>query len=201
MRSAERQGGSDVAARTVAELVRAAADGDQAAWDEIVERFTGLVWGVARSHRLSPADASDVSQTVWLRLVEHLGRLREPEALAGWIATTTRHECLRTLRASGRELPDEDLTGGTGPERPDTGPGPEATVVGAERRALVWEALGRLSLRCRTLLRALATSPDASYTEIAAALDMPIGSIGPTRGRCLQHLRRELAPTGALLED
>jgi RNA polymerase sigma factor (sigma-70 family) len=183
----------------VADLVRAAGEGSQQAWDEIVERFAGLVWGVARSHRLAPADAADVSQTVWLRLVEHLGRLREPEALAGWIATTTRHECLRTLRRAGRELPD-DLSESSA-ERADPRPGPEVLAMRAERRAIVWEALGRLSVRCQTLLRALAVSPDASYSEISSALDMPVGSIGPTRGRCLERLRRQLVGTGALAAD
>jgi RNA polymerase sigma factor (sigma-70 family) len=186
-------------ASPVADLVHAAADGDQRAWDEIVERFAGLVWSVARSHRLGPADAADVSQTVWLRLVEHLHRLREPEALAGWIATTTRHECLRTLRRAGRELPD-DLSDAAA-ERADPQPGPEALVVRAERRAIVWEALSRLSHRCQTLLRALATAPDASYAEISSALDMPIGSIGPTRGRCLEHLRRALPGGGSIATD
>src|SRR3712207_2389612 len=98
-----------VANRPVAELVHAAAAGDQDAWGALVERYASLVWNVARAHRLDVADASDVSQTVWLRLVEHLDRLRQPEALAGWLATTTKHECLRTIRRAGREIPDDEL--------------------------------------------------------------------------------------------
>src|SRR4051812_7204185 len=93
----------------VAELVRAAAEGDQAAWNRLVDRYNGLVWSVARSFRLSPADASDVVQTSWLRLVEHLGRLQEPERVGSWLATTARRECLRTLRQSARQLPTEEL--------------------------------------------------------------------------------------------
>src|SRR4051812_31229099 len=93
----------------VAELVRAAADGDQVAWDELVDRYNGLVWSVARSHRLSSVDASDVVQTTWLRLVEYLGRLQDPERVGAWLATTARRESLRTLRQSARLLPTEEL--------------------------------------------------------------------------------------------
>src|SRR3954470_24288197 len=93
----------------VAELVRAAADGDQAAWHGLVDRYNGLVWSVARAHRLSTVDASDVVQTTWLRLVEHLGRLQDPERVGAWLATTARRECLRTLRHSARQVPTEEV--------------------------------------------------------------------------------------------
>jgi len=182
---------------TVARLVAAAADGDQVAWDSLVTRYAGLVWSIARSHRLGPSDAADVSQTVWLRLVEHLRSLRDPEHVGGWLATTTRHECLRVIRRAGRELPDEDAAGEL-PVSPDQSP--EWLVLSDESRRLVWLALGRLSPRCQTLLRVISESPDVSYAEIAAALDMPIGSIGPTRMRCLEHLRRQLVDDGALSE-
>ncbi len=182
---------------TVAALVAAAADGDQVAWDSLVTRYAGLVWSIARSHRLGPADAADVSQTVWLRLVEHLRSLRNPEHVGGWLATTARHECLRVIRRAGRELPDEDAAVEL-PISPDQSP--EWLVLSDESRRLVWLALGRLSTRCQTLLRALSASPDSSYADIAAALDMPIGSIGPTRMRCLEHLRRQLVTDGAMSE-
>jgi RNA polymerase sigma factor (sigma-70 family) len=180
----------------VEELVAAAAKGDQAAWTELVERYSGLVWGVARSYRLSTADASDVAQTVWLKLVEHLPALREPAAVPGWLATTTRHESLRTIRRSGRELPTDSspMDERTVSNEPD----PAAVVERAATRVEVGLALDRLSLRCRTLLRALATWPDASYAQVSAALDIPIGSIGPTRGRCLEHLRAALLALGAV---
>lgn len=179
----------DAGVADLSDLVRAAGQGDQHAWDGLVERFAGLVWHVARGHRLSEADAADVSQTVWLRLVESLPRLREPAALGGWLSTTTRHECLRLLRRSGREVSDAeiDLTGKASDDQT-----PEAAVEAGERRLAVRRALDRLPIRCQSLLRALAVNPDSSYIEISAALDMPVGSIGPTRGRCLEQLRRSL---------
>jgi RNA polymerase sigma factor (sigma-70 family) len=162
--------------------------GDSGAWDEIVSRYSGLVWSVPRGFALSMADAADVSQTTWLRLVEHLGRLREPEHLGGWLATTARHECLRTLRKGGREVvpfdADIDIESGE--------PTPEAVVLHDERDRLVWLSLGEIPQRCQVLLRALSTSPPPSYDEVSAALGMPIGSIGPTRARCLDHLKKRL---------
>jgi RNA polymerase sigma factor (sigma-70 family) len=174
----------------VAELVRAAGAGDQGAWNSLVDRYSGLVWHIARGHRLGDADASDVAQTVWLRLVESLPRLREPAAVGGWLATTARNESLRLLRRSGREIVEADL--GLEATPADDSYSPEAVVEAHERRDLVRHALDQLPLRCQTLLRALAFSPDDSYADISAALDMPVGSIGPTRGRCLDRLRQGL---------
>ena len=173
---------------TTAELVGAAGAGDNEAWNALVERYARLVWSVARGFALSAADAADVSQTTWLRLVEHLGRLREPEALGGWLASTARHECLRVLRKSGREIvgfdADIDIESGE--------PTPEAVVLDSERDRLLWQSLGEISQRCQVLLRALATTPAPSYQDVSAALGMPVGSIGPTRARCLDHLKKRL---------
>lgn len=193
------QGGVAVGESDVAELVRAAARGDQPSWDRLVERYAGLVWHIARAHRLSSPDAADVAQTVWLRLVESLPRLRDPAAVGGWLATTTRNECLRVIRMSGREVADDSVALADAPA--DERHSPEAVVELGEDRDLVRRALDRLSLRCRTLLRALAYAPERSYAEISSALDMPIGSIGPTRGRCLDHLRRELSASGVLATE
>jgi len=167
----------------VAELVRAAADGDQAAWHGLVDRYNGLVWSVARAHRLSTVDASDVVQTTWLRLVENLGRLQDPERVGAWLATTARRECLRTLRHSARQVPTEEVPEVTADGRVD------AALLVQERDRALWQAFGGLSERCQTLLRILVADPPPSYEEIGAALDMPIGSIGPTRQRCLDRLR------------
>jgi len=179
-----------VSSTDVALLVQRAGQGEQDAWDSLVDRFSALLWHVARAHRLGDADAADVVQTVWLRLLESLPRLREPAALPGWLVTTTRHECLRTLRRSGRELPDDDID--LVADRATDERGPEAVLEQAESGELVRRALTRLSLRCQLLLRALAYTPERSYADVSASLDMPIGSIGPTRGRCLAHLRRSL---------
>jgi RNA polymerase sigma factor (sigma-70 family) len=167
----------------VAELVRAAADGDQAAWQELVDRYNGLVWSVARAHRLSTVDASDVVQTTWLRLVEHLSRLQDPERVGAWLATTARRECLRTLRHSARNLPTEEVPEVVAETRV------ESALLAEERDRALWQAFGGLSERCQILLRILVADPPPSYEEIGAALDMPIGSIGPTRARCLERLR------------
>ena len=188
-----------VAEPDIAELVRGAGRGEQLCWDQLVERFSGLVWHIARAHRLSSSDAADVAQTVWLRLVESLPQLRDPAAVGGWLATTTRNESVRVIRRSGRELADDSVA--LAEAHTDDAQSPEALVELGEDRRLVRQALDRLSLRCRTLLRALAYAPEHSYAEISAALGMPIGSIGPTRGRCLDHLRRELATAGALATD
>ncbi len=182
-------------ARATAELVSAAHHGDGGAWDELVGRYSGLVWAVARAHRLGTADAADVSQTVWLRLVENLGRLREPERLGGWLRTTTRNECLRVLRKGGREFPDDDAQRDVVAAPEDA---PEFQLLAGERDRAVWTALQGLSERCRELLRVLAYSPDSSYADISASLGLPVGSIGPTRSRCLAHLRRGLEDSGYL---
>jgi RNA polymerase sigma factor (sigma-70 family) len=173
------------AEREVERIVRSAAEGDDAAWEELVARFGGLVWAVARSHRLSSADAADVVQCTWLRLVQHLGELRNPAAVGGWLATTARRECVRVLHASKQQVPcaDELL------ERPADEPALDADLLRRERDALLWQAVGRLRPEDQALVRMLATDPPPSYSEISAALGMPTGSIGPTRARCLQRLR------------
>jgi len=167
------------------ELVHAAAAGDQAAWDTIVDRFQGLVWATARAHRLAPADAADVAQTTWLRLVEHLDRIREPQRLGAWLATTARHECLRHIRLHGRELPSDDTDVFEGP----SDEAPELRLFTVERDVALWRAFASLGERCQALLRLLVSQDEPSYEEIGAALDMPIGAIGPTRMRCLEKLR------------
>jgi RNA polymerase sigma factor (sigma-70 family) len=175
---------------TLDELVRAAAAGDRAAWDAIVDRFQGLVWATARAHRLSQADAADVAQTTWLRLVEHLDRIREPERLGAWLATTARHECLRHIRLHGRELPSDDVDVF---EAPAEDVRPDLALLLGERDTALWGAFGRLGERCQALLRLLVSQDAPSYEEIGAALDMPIGAIGPTRMRCLEKLRSIVA--------
>jgi RNA polymerase sigma factor (sigma-70 family) len=180
-----------VADPTTSDLVRGAAGGDQGAWNQLVDRYSRLVWAVARGHRLAYADSADVFQTTWLRLVEHLGRLRDPEQLAGWLSTTARHESLRVLRLGRRELPNDDIADGR--EANGAGdPGPETALLASEERASVAAAYIRLSERCQALLRLVVAEPGLSYADVASALGIPVGSIGPTRGRCLEQLRRLL---------
>lgn len=169
-------------------LLAAAAGGDQASWDVLVERHNGLLWSIARSHRLGAADAGDVVQTTWLRLVENLHRIVDPERLGGWLATTARRECLRVLRTSARERPAPTDT--TMTEIPDQAEPLDAALLIEERDAALWRALETLSDRCRELLRVLMATPAPAYADVAIALEIPIGSIGPTRQRCLQTLRR-----------
>lgn len=179
----------------VGALVRAAAAGDQRAWSVIVDHFSKLVWAIARNHRLSPDDASEVSQTTWLRLAEHIDRLQDPSKVGGWLATTARHESLRVLRGADRQIPMGDDM----PEPECPCAGIDEQLLRSERDSLLWQAFSRLPARDQALLRLLVSDPMPCYEEIGAAMGMPVGSVGPTRARALERLRRvaevmELAP-------
>lgn len=179
---------------SVANLVEGAAGGEKWAWEELVSRFGGLIASVGWRHGLSAADVGELQQTTWLRLVENIDRIRQPERVGGWLATTARRESLQILRRAGRyttgseellaSLPNEDQ------DEPDAGP------VGEEQAAAVQAAWQRLKPRCRNLLSLLITDEAMPYRDLSALLDMPIGSIGPTRARCLEHLRRLVAEEG-----
>jgi RNA polymerase sigma factor (sigma-70 family) len=177
--------GEDVAA-----LLARAAAGDQEAWDALVDGFSNLLWAVARAHRLDDADCADAVQTAWLRLLENLTRITDPERLGAWLSTTVRRECLRLLRRSGREYVSDAEAFADIPQ-----PGAadlDAGLLLEERDAALWTLFEGVPERCRRLLRVLMAEPAPSYQEVSAALDMPIGSIGPTRQRCLERLRRHL---------
>ena len=175
----------------ITRIVSAAAHGDQLAWDQIVERYSGLLWGVVRAHRLSAADGADVVQTTWLRLIEHLPQIRNREGIGSWLATTARRECLRLLRSGGRCQPSDEmeLLVNARADHAEI----DSALLTAERDAELWAAFSRLPARDQALLRLLAVDSPPSYQEISAALGMPIGSIGPTRARSLERLRRELS--------
>ncbi|TDD79533.1 RNA polymerase sigma factor [Actinomadura rubrisoli] len=182
----------------VVALVDRARSGDQDAWNDLVDRYAPLVWSVCRRFRLAGADADDVGQSVWLRLVEHLPRLREPAALPGWLATTTRRECLRLARAKQRKerieqpLDTHMITG-------EHDAPAERDLIEAERNMLLRAAFGQLPEHCRRLLTLLMQDPPLSYAEASARLGTSIGSIGPTRARCLRRLRD--CPAFAALAD
>jgi RNA polymerase sigma factor (sigma-70 family) len=173
------------AERKLESLVQATRANDNVAWSELVGRFDGMLRSVARSYRLCPADVDDVLQTVWLRLYQQLDRLREPNAIAGWLATTTRRESLRVLQTHVREqlTDDPEVLESTTVDRPDT------EVLASERNAVLRRALGTLPTHQRRLMVLLAAAP-ADYRMISATLDIPVGSIGPTRARSLARLER-----------
>lgn len=176
------------------EVTAAAVAGDARAWDELVRRFGGMVLAVARSCRLGEADANDVFQVTWLRLVEHIDRVEQPERIGAWLATTARRESLRIMRAGSRCTPDhEGLLRVADPDAVPLDAGPLAD----ERADAVQRAFAELPSHCQRLLGILAGSDPPSYKEISTALSMPIGSIGPTRGRCLEHLRRIMEAQGS----
>ena len=177
-----------------ARMIAAAARGNQTAWNEIVEQYSGVLWSVARAHRLSTGDAADVVQTSWLRLVEHLSEIRNPGGIGAWLATTARRESLRTLRRAAYSEPSDDLDVLADPLPVEV----DGRLLRDERDAALWRAFERLPGRDQALLRLLTAEPASSYEEISAALKMPIGSIGPTRARALERLRRELRRAAVL---
>lgn len=170
----------------VRRLVRRAGDGDQRAWNELVEQFSGLVWSVTRAYGLNNADAADVSQTTWQLLVENLDRLHDPARVGAWLATTARRQCIRQLQSASRLIPrGDDL-----PDQVSGAPPPDTALLSRERDLALCSALAELPPGDRRLLRMLMTDPTPSYAQISAALGMPIGSVGPTRARALARLRR-----------
>jgi len=177
----------------VTDLVTRARHGDKQAWDAIVERYAPLIWSICRQYRLDDADAQDVGQMVWLHLVDHLDDLRDPAALPGWLATTTRRQCFRLRQASSRfkqvtgPLVDADNMADTGAVEA------EHELLLAERHAALREAMADLPDGCRELMALLTADPPVPYAEISAKLGIPIGSIGPSRSRCLARLRRHPA--------
>ena len=177
---------------TVSDLVARAKNGERQAWDALVERFAPLIWSICRRHRLGRADTDDVGQSVWLRLVDQLDRVRDPAALPGWLATTARRECLRVLGAMQgprgtmyaldmESLPD-DRAG-----RADQG------LLEAERHAALREAFGQLPPSGQQLMALLIADPPLPYADISAKLGIPVGSIGPNRSRYLDKMRRHPA--------
>ena len=166
------------------ELLALARQGDGSAWGEVVVRYRGLVSSVVRAYRLQDADARDAEQRTWLRLVEHLGSLRDPDRLGGWLATTASRECLRILR-EGQTLVGLEIDA-----VPATDPGVEEQVIDADTAARLWQIVAALPPRGRTIMRALFADEPRPYAEVARATGIPIGSLGPSRARLIDRVRR-----------
>jgi RNA polymerase sigma factor (sigma-70 family) len=179
-------------------LVAGARDGNKGAWHELIDRYAPLVWSICHRYQLNRHDIDDVGQSVWLLLVEHLGNLREPAALPGWLATTTRRECIRVLRAA-RRYDNFGLRADSQTSPDPTAITVEQEVIAAELNAALRVAFAELPPRCRRLLSMLICDPPHSYAQISATLEIPIGSIGPQRARCLERLRR--SPSLAAFAD
>ena len=176
---------------SVTDLVTRAKNGDKQAWDALVERYAPLVWSICRRHRLGSADAQDVSQSVWLQLVGHLDKVRDPAALPGWLATTAQRESGKVRGAARRSLAGHVLDAGHIPGQ-QAGMA-EHELLLAERHAALHEAFTRLPPGCQRLIAMLIEDPPVPYAQISAKLGIPVGSIGSSRGRCLDKLRHDPA--------
>jgi RNA polymerase sigma factor (sigma-70 family) len=178
-----------MADQSVAQLLTAAADGDRGAWEGLVDRYSRLVWAVVRSFGFDGPTAADVSQTVWLRLIEHCAAIRDPERLPGWLATTARREAIRVLRLQRRQQPS-DIAFNTADR---SSPLPDEVLLEDELSREVYTAFQHMSPACQRLLRLLTAEPRLDYATIARMIERPVGSIGPTRARCLDQLRQLLS--------
>lgn len=184
---------TDIPARAPAQLVAAARNGQPLAWRQLVQTYEGLLWRTTRSFRLTPDDAHDVIQETWLRALTRLGQLKDPDRLGGWLAMIASRECLRHIARSRREVTTDDFSGYE-PDNPLESP--DRRALRASFTRLIAEISAQLTERERHLLEAMTAVAEPRYTQIAQQLDIPIGSIGPTRMRCLRRVRTLLAERG-----
>jgi RNA polymerase sigma factor (sigma-70 family) len=186
--------GFSLQSASVAALVVEARGGNAGAWEELVARFGGMIAATGRRYRLSPPDVAELQQTTWLRLVENLHRIEQPERVGGWLATTARRESLQLLKRAAKYHSGADQMLANMPDRHL--PEPDARPIAEERDTLLRVAWDRLKPRCQELLTLLITDDPLGYKDLSQLLKMPIGSIGPTRARCLEHLRRLVEEEG-----
>jgi RNA polymerase sigma factor (sigma-70 family) len=184
----------------VTDLVTRAAKGEKQAWDALVERFIPLIWSICRNHRLSDADAEDVGQIVWMQLTGQLGKIRDPAALPGWLVTVTRRECLRVMDATHR-LPMVGYVIDAEIIADERSAAAEQELLATEHHAALREAFATLSPSDQQLIAMLLDDPPVSYAEISTRLGIPVGSIGPTRRRCVDKLRRHPAIAALINTD
>jgi RNA polymerase sigma factor (sigma-70 family) len=178
-------------------LLTLAAKGERGAWDALVDRFGPMVWSVARGFRLDDATAKDVSQTVWLKLIENIDSINDPERLPGWLATTCRREALRVARARDRDVPSEfeyDVEDAVAPSL-------DEVLIEDEQQRFVVKAFKTLDAACQQLLRLMTVEPALSYEEMSETTGRPIGSLGPTRARCLAKLKSAMARISGGADD
>ncbi len=178
----------------IQQLVRHAAMGERLAWEHLVDQYSRLIWAMTRDFKLPESDAADVVQVTWLRLLEHIDRIEHPDRIGSWLATTARHECLRHVAARSRIMlvhDDEVTLDSAVPHQPEI----DERLLADERAQAVRDALARLPSRWQKLLELLMADPPTSYAEISSQLGLPVGSIGPTRRRCLERLRVLLQAT------
>jgi RNA polymerase sigma factor (sigma-70 family) len=195
----------DVRGQEDGELVRLAGKGHREAWSELVRRFGGLVQRVAKRQGLNDSDAADVAQLTWLRLMGHLDQVRDPARIRGWLATTARRESIRIALRGARQVPSADPLAEYGGAQAEVAPGADADLFRAEFDPEIERAVAALPAPYRRLLRLLTSEAGLSYSEVARALGIPIGSIGPMRLRALHLLRndsrlRDQSPTGRTVE-
>ena len=171
----------------VARLVGRAAEGDLQAWERLVDQYARLIWSITAEFKLVESDAADVFQTTWLRLLEHIDRLDYPDRVSSWLAVTARHECLRSLATHKRVMlgHEHDELDVAVPHAPEV----DERLLARERDQVVRDAMSHLPNRWQRLLEMLMADPPVPYAEISDELGLPVGSIGPTRGRCLARLR------------
>jgi len=174
---------------SVADLLLGIHDGDPAAWDEILRRYGKLVSTTVRSFRLQEADAFDATQMTWQRLAENAHRVKFPERLDGWLATTARRECLHILRQAKLGPIFTDVAAELAS---DPSPGPEQRAINAHTTQTLRKLIDELSPLRQTLIRMLFTDNPGSYNEVAHITGIPLGGIGPTRARALRQLRDKL---------
>jgi RNA polymerase sigma factor (sigma-70 family) len=168
-------------------LVRRAADGDPAAWEGLIAKYGRLIWSITRDFKLAENDAADVFQTTWMRLIEHIDRIEHADRIGSWLASTARNECLRSLSIRKKLVLADKEESFDSPATHE--PEVDEALLAAERAQVVREAMTHLPRRWQRLMEMLMSDPPASYAEISDELGLPVGSIGPTRGRCLARLR------------
>ncbi|MGI9599474.1 MAG: RNA polymerase sigma factor [Acidimicrobiales bacterium] len=173
---------------STAELLKSASDGDQASWDALFQQFSPLVRSVVASYRLDHETAADVCQTVWMRVFEHADRIRQPERLGAWMATTARNEALRCIKRLQRARPTCVLDD----EVDANAPSPDERAIDDETLRDALTAFDKLPEESQLLMRLLVASPPLPYSDIAAIVGRPVGSIGPTRSRCIEALKAQM---------